>query len=829
MYCKYCGKPISNRAKYCSRCGRKLSAEQPEQSGQAAQTCGAKISARTEAPGKIKWVIIGVAGGAAVAVILLLVFLGGGSLSLGGTQTLAMQTVAASGGTIKISETGTALDGLELSVPEGAYAQDIPFTISATEITSSRMGDLFCPVTPLISVENGGAFADEPMFMTIPIQLKDGEFAMAFGYDSASGELEGIPFQELENDHITILTAHFSGIVVSKADKTRISGDPDSSFLIDSGFKPGINDFQMPNMSDANNYGHCAGQCIAEMYYYSKKGRIGWDKPLYGRFDNDGLGDTPGFFWDDAKAIRLCAAGQKLFKESWTGYVNKTDEDTYYAFAYAIAQTRQPQLCLIHTEGAGHAIIVYGVKGDALLVADPNFPGQTDRYISYLNKDLKSYFSGANSQEAGTENVEYTDFGYYGAWKLVNKEAAGKLWLAMSEGKDPGAGYFPPDISFQAVVGLNGDGSPVKAPLTDGMTVYAQDLASNAGNTALSISTDDFFSDTESNDTFVFYSGTTVLNTVKLERSAQVVNCTIPIKPGVNDLGIRVMRQGTKNAIVYDGFLNFYRFRVTLADGQPTATVTSASASPSLVVTPEETTATAGKAIPFAVFAQGLPANPVFVWDFGDDYPMETKIPAASHIYMDPGKYHGNVYLADASNPTLALAQAEFVITVFLPEGFSPPPSTHSASATQWTVLLENAGEVPDSKYLAIPAETPPDAGVTLSVTAPRAGRLRVTAQFASSMASGPRFYGDEMGYRAQAAMYLRPAAGEVTSGQFSNAYDKEYYTLVLETDAQAGQTVEIQIVPQSMTCYTETWTPASDGNGYMYVPGQYKLLAEFR
>jgi len=841
MFCSQCGKNLKDGVKFCPNCGspirQKAQAPKPAPIKHAAAPAAAVVNGAKKPPVRKKtiFLIAGICGAAAVVLILTVALLGGGKLGLGQTQMLASENVPASGGVITVSGTGTVLDGMELSVPGGAYAQDTPFTISATEITSNGLGDLFNPVTPLISVENGGEFADEPMTVTIPIQKTDSEFAMAFGYDRATGELEGIPFAELANDHITIVTAHFSDVVVSTVDIARISGEPDSSFIIDSGFRPGVDDFQMPNMSDANNYGHCSGQCIAELYYYGKKslGLIGWDQKLNGRFDNNGRGDTADLYWDDAQAIRLCAAEHKLFNERWTGYVNTNDKDTYYAFAYAIAQTHQPQLCIIRsTAGGGHAIIVYAVKGDALLVADPNFPGKTDRYIGYQDNNLKSYFSGANSQEAGTRSTEYDMFGYYGSWKLVNKEVAAGPWQTLFEGQDPAAGYFPQDIPFQAIVGIDEGGSPVYAPLTDGMTVYAQDLAAVSEGMALVVSPQDFTPTVQAGDTFTFYNGTTEVDSVVMTNPNIVLNGSIPLKSGDNDIGILVMRQKTitrnGQTITYNGFLNFYRFHVTLAGGMPTASAAPAAAA-SMVVTPEETTAAAGQDVQFAAMAEGLPANPAFIWDFGDDFPSQTTDPTASHAYSDPGTYYGVVFLVDASDPTVALAQADFVVTVFLPESSEYGQPTESTAPAEWTVLLENSGGISEALYVPVPEYTPADVGVTRSVSLNGGGRLRVTADFASSMASGPRFSGDEFGYRAEAMVYIRYNGGtDTVKLLFSNGYDNDFDEIVQEVDIPSGQTVNIQIVPQGMNYYTDTKVPASDGDGYYYAPGQYKLRVEF-
>jgi len=369
------------------------------------------------------------------------------NLVLGSPVELATAVIPSGGGEIDVTGSETPLDGLIVLVPDGAYPQDNEFTISMTEIRSHDFGELFEPATPLITIDNGHGFADEPMVVTIPISKTDDEFAMAFYYDRETGELEGIPFLDVTNDSITIITAHFSDIVVSKARKDRITAPPDSDFTLDTGFKPGRNDFQVANSgSAASPRGHCAGQSIAAMYYFNNRGNKGWDKQLNGLLDNNGQTATPGFTWDDATAVRLCSVVHLNCVSRWSGVINQNAGNVLYAFAYAIAMTHQPQFIDIRSIDSGHALIVYKVTTDSLYVADPNFPGQ-ERQIKYqiVNGVVKfdSYFSGANFEQATANSTEYTRFNYYALWSLVDTGNVKHAWLDVLGAKDPGSGFFP--------------------------------------------------------------------------------------------------------------------------------------------------------------------------------------------------------------------------------------------------------------------------------------------------------------------------------------------------------------------------------------------------
>ena len=114
------------------------------------------------------------------------------------------------------------------------------------------------------------------------------------------------------NSKIVVMTRHFSEIVISKVQKGRIVDE------VDSGFTPGTDDFQMDNYGSYITKGHCGGQCLAELYYFCNKNRIGWEKPLYGRTDNNGPGENAGPLGDDSRAVRLCSAVQVKYAASET-------------------------------------------------------------------------------------------------------------------------------------------------------------------------------------------------------------------------------------------------------------------------------------------------------------------------------------------------------------------------------------------------------------------------------------------------------------------------------------------------------------------------------
>ncbi len=148
-------------------------------------------------------------------------------------------------------------------------------------------------------------------------------------------------------------------------------------------------------------------------------------------------------------------------------------------------------------------------------------------------------------------------------------------------------------------------------------------------------------------------------------------------------------------------------------------------------------------------------------------------------------------------------------------------------AADEWKLLSSTSGQIGEKFYQNAPVGVPADAGVKTAVSVPGAGKLRLTAEFASDVASGPRFYGDELGYRAQARMYVYLSSGKSSYVQFNNAYDKNFSKKTMELDIDSAQTVTVQIVPQGASA-TANKVTSSEGKAYLYFPGRYTLKAEF-
>lgn len=111
-------------------------------------------------------------------------------------------------------------------------------------------------------------------------------------------------------------------------------------------------------------------------------------------------------------------------------------------------------------------------------------------------------------------------------------------------------------------------------------------------------------------------------------------------------------------------------------------------------------------------------------------------------------------------------------------------------------------------------------------------GTLYIKAGFASSQDNGPRFNGDELGYRSQAYMVI-VASGGKESHSFSNGYNHDYSYINVEKSFTGADSVSLVVVPQGCTADISSVTgelvEMSDGTGYMYYGGQFQLEMTFK
>jgi hypothetical protein len=405
-----------------------------------------------------------------------------GDITTGPKAQVASQSIDSSGGTIAVSKPGDPLDGLVIDVPPQAFSGGRTFKVSSAPITKQTFGPDINPASPMISVDNGGGYSDELMYVRVPLKVPDGSFAMGFLYDEKTKQLEGMPLVGKDAESVTVATRHFSNFFISMIENALLKKD------IDSGFRPGIDDWQFTNYgSYIAAGGHCEGQSLSAMWYYCTQ-PDGNGACLYNRYDNNGdKPATPNIWQDDSLGYRFASMVQtekhaqftdafwdNLAGVDWQLVNNKWqikhipgigDENILNLFAYSIRATNEPQEVGIYSNaGGGHAMIVYKIVGNALYIADPNYPGNTDRKIIYYSGEgkFKPYNSGSNKKEIEAGNGKsYENIQYLAKSTVVPWDKIALHWTSFKN-KTIGNDKFPQYILN--VVDEQGGATP----LTDG-------------------------------------------------------------------------------------------------------------------------------------------------------------------------------------------------------------------------------------------------------------------------------------------------------------------------------------------------------------------------
>ncbi|NLT17674.1 MAG: zinc ribbon domain-containing protein [Clostridiales bacterium] len=486
MYCNQCGKQIDDNASFCIFCGATADTDTDGDQPKEALS-SAKAPAKKPAGKKRKTLLfIGIPVLALCAAFLVLLLTGvvrfgavpatavtgdesGSGLTLSEPVTVAQGTVPRGGGTLTVDNAESAVNGLTIEVPPDSYSSDQDFNVAESAIQSSGFPKDLMMVSPIIEIENGGAYSSDLMTVKVPCNIPDGHIPLGFYYDDSTKSLESVPVLEEGDGYVTLGVRHFSELGVGAVSET----DAAAVDSYDTGFKPGVDDFHMENNgSYIEPGGHCAGQSLATMWYYANKKLRGGPK-LWDQYDNYGKDanvefKTPDMQEDDVMALRIASVAQR--EATWSSNLRNrfmeasklSDKATFYGLTYGMKLHKSPQYVSIQRLDAsgnvagGHAIIAYRYEGNRIYVADPNYPGKTDRYLELVDGKFKPYSSAATAADAQAgQGKQYTRINYVGISALYDHPKLTQLWSEL-ESRTVGDTYFP-DVNpkFIAIVQTN--------------------------------------------------------------------------------------------------------------------------------------------------------------------------------------------------------------------------------------------------------------------------------------------------------------------------------------------------------------------------------------
>jgi len=440
----------------------------------------------------------------------------------------------------------------------------VSIDVSSREITGHTYGDTVNPVTPLITVSGAARAAAKPIAVTIPMEIPDDSFAMAFYHDDQTGALEGLPLVAEDAGSLTFLTRHFSSFFVSEVRKDELPTEGATYFRA---YEAG---WQFPNQgSFIARGGHCAGMSLSAMWYYLEQTVKRGAPQLFGRYDNNGIASTPGYWLDDAQAVRFVSSVQEdlwppsLFN-SFFRYARNLgfDRIQWFAFRYALTVTGEPQYVTIAYPDAGnpsevggsHAMVLYAYSPTSLYVYDPNRP----RKIRSIEFDSTTgrfapYYSALRVGDGGRN---FPWIGYAAKTAMIDWRGIAKRFAEM-EKHTAGHDRFP---SYKlGVEETRPDGSTHLVKLRDGYETSSAKI-----------------------DVTLWIPGrdarvTALRGTEVLERGTHDHDkLALRLRPGANDYGFYV--EGAKWEWDTWEYVDFVRLTIKRVDAPPPTTTTTPTA-----------------------------------------------------------------------------------------------------------------------------------------------------------------------------------------------------------------------------------------------------------
>ena len=306
-----------------------------------------------------------------------------------GTDTIVTsKSIDAYGGVITIQNTGTPIDGVTVSVPAGALNKTTTFSVGYNTGALSLVSGT--PSGVILILDGGGVttFAN-PITITAPFNGDNTVIPVPY-YIDASGKLH---LAQLVNVDRTAKTISFQTFHASWYTWV-IANVPGLSTVFDTGYTPPNDGFQIVNTgSSYNRRGVCFGMTSFSLWYYeTKKSSNGMFYPKY-----------MNVIGTDSSGAQL--RGQNIIAtrsfisiaQKWNSYLplvasqkQLTDAEKVVSIENALENTNNPVLIYLYGGGGSgtHSVLAHGFDSLSSLattihIYDPNYPSNTNRYLSY--------------------------------------------------------------------------------------------------------------------------------------------------------------------------------------------------------------------------------------------------------------------------------------------------------------------------------------------------------------------------------------------------------------------------------------------------------------
>jgi len=411
-------------------------------------TSGSRIHSIKKVSRKERSLIVALIAAIVVIIILAVAFLGNSHRSNTNESKngfVSKNTIGAAGGTITIEGS----PGITFEVPSGSFENDVSFNIRLENTDALQLPVEMNPIIPLITVEGVTSYSNKPISITVPVTIDQGSTIMAGYYNKETNTVTPITVFESAENQIELLVSHFSSILVFEISDDYISSVNEA----DSGFRPGVDDWQFKNDgSFLAPGGACSAQSITAQTYFMEK-KITSQQSLYGKYDNLSY-STPDFWEDDCNPYRFVSIVQsqinnmmpqfmdEIAKNNNIGYILRSDAKVFKSIKYYLDAYHQPLLLYMVSGKDTHLCIAYRYQGDTIYISDPNYPGE-ERSVEFNRKIGE--FGSFEDYQSGTRTA--SQFLLVDAKYFISRSVENNYWDELDSGTVSPNGF--PDVIVQ--------------------------------------------------------------------------------------------------------------------------------------------------------------------------------------------------------------------------------------------------------------------------------------------------------------------------------------------------------------------------------------------
>ncbi len=434
-----------------------------------------------------------------------------------------------------------------------------------------------------------------PIQVTLPYSATatndDNSPVRFYWYDSQAGKLDSTGFlSEDKSAHtITFLTASFSDFLAVELDITLSQLSGETSYTVDTGFRPANNGWFIPNYGSVlTPGGMCLGMVSYAKWYYTYHET---DTNLHAKYIE---GDAAQWR-DDATAIQLAARAHLATSGIWSsltaeerGWAGANAREVGLSWLSGMLVTGEPQLIGLKTllnngtwlDGS-HAILTYGYVDGSFQIYDPNYPSSAlgDRMrtipFSYDDGFNETYVSGTTRGSGSVFNIFYhagsklaatpDDYqGLYDAAQSKFTDSSKFPTVTLTDITTTPAGTTPTDTDSDGIRDTTESKTTISGTITGGAVPinstlifvdnhkYTAELVNGAFSKEVPLLTGDNDVVILATDTSTFFNWAGFLqDTIKSTASQSAMTVTLSWDQDTSDVDLHVLEPGTEARHIY--------------------------------------------------------------------------------------------------------------------------------------------------------------------------------------------------------------------------------------------------------------------------------------